>query len=93
MFSSLTRRLARHGIQTRTLSHPSQPPPAAAPARELSEGEQAIHTKLTNRFTPSELLVQDVSGLLQQFAHRAISLEADVKLHGLLPDHLCLSIL
>ncbi|KIM83872.1 hypothetical protein PILCRDRAFT_26461, partial [Piloderma croceum F 1598] len=30
--------------------------------RELSEGEQIIHNKLTDRFTPSELLVQDVSG-------------------------------
>ncbi|KAI0247499.1 bola protein, partial [Lactifluus subvellereus] len=28
----------------------------------LDEGEQAIHDKLSARFQPSELLVQDVSG-------------------------------
>lgn len=36
------------------LTIPARPP--------LSEGEQAIHTKLTEMFSPSELRVQDVSG-------------------------------
>jgi hypothetical protein len=48
------RRLA---LQARRLS--SRPAPAP---RELSAGERVIHSKLTERFTPSELLVQDVSG-------------------------------
>ncbi|KAF8485347.1 bola-like protein [Russula ochroleuca] len=34
---------------------------ASAPSK-LDEGEQAIYDKLSERFQPSELLVQDVSG-------------------------------
>lgn len=37
-----------------TLTAPARPP--------LSEGEQAIHTKLTEKLSPSQLQVQDVSG-------------------------------
>jgi hypothetical protein len=36
------------------LTTPAPPP--------LSEGEQAIHTKLKEKFSPSQLRVQDVSG-------------------------------
>lgn len=54
---SLTRRLTPSVLWMRRLATgPASPP------RQLSEGEQAIHTKLTDRFAPSELLVQDVSG-------------------------------
>jgi len=58
---SLTRRLAPSVLQVRRFTT-GPPPPATPPARELSEGEQTIHVKLTDRFAPSELLVQDVSG-------------------------------
>jgi len=68
------------------------PPPSAAPSpRELSEGEQTIHAKLTNRFTPSELLVQDVSGGCGTFyaitiASRAFNGLPIVKQHRLVTD-------
>ncbi|KDQ64976.1 hypothetical protein JAAARDRAFT_28637 [Jaapia argillacea MUCL 33604] len=42
----------------RTLST-TRPEP---PPRDLSEGEQNIYSKLQEKFTPTELLVQDVSG-------------------------------
>jgi len=58
---SLTRRLAPSVLQARRLV--TGPPPLGnPPPRELSEGEQVIHGKLIDRFTPSELLVQDISG-------------------------------
>ncbi|PPR03868.1 hypothetical protein CVT26_000866 [Gymnopilus dilepis] len=34
----------------------------ASSASSLTEGEKLIHDKLKSRFSPSELLVQDVSG-------------------------------
>jgi len=58
---SLTRRLAPSVLQVRRLTA-GPPPPVTPPPRELSEGEQTICAKLTDRFAPSELLVQDVSG-------------------------------
>jgi hypothetical protein len=33
----------------------------------MSEGERAIYAKLTERFTPSELSVQDVSGSFRTY--------------------------
>ncbi|KIY45871.1 bola-like protein, partial [Fistulina hepatica ATCC 64428] len=35
---------------------------SAIPPPDLSEGEKTIFTKLSERFTPSQLRVQDVSG-------------------------------
>ena len=62
---SLTRRLAPSVLQIRRFAT-APPPPATPPPRNLSEGEQVIHSKLTDRFSPSELLVQDVSGTQDQ---------------------------
>ncbi|ESK93784.1 hypothetical protein Moror_1064 [Moniliophthora roreri MCA 2997] len=60
---SLTRRLPQ-ATRIRWFSHAlvnfnqsTLPPPS-----DLSEGEQNIYAKLTERFTPSQLQVQDVSG-------------------------------
>ena len=39
---------------------------AAAPPPELSEGERTIYQKLTEKFSPAELQVQDVSGRLSE---------------------------
>lgn len=61
---SFTRRLAPATLNIRRLSTASRPaPPPPLPERDLSEGEQVIRAKLAERFTPSELLVQDVSGV------------------------------
>jgi hypothetical protein len=51
------RRLAPLAFRVRRLS--SQVPPQSP---QLSEGERTIYTKLEDKFTPTELLVQDVSG-------------------------------
>lgn len=38
----------------------------STPAPDLSEGEREIHQKLTDRFSPSALRVQDISGTLSR---------------------------
>jgi hypothetical protein len=40
---------------------------SSTPSSDLSEGEQNIYAKLTAKFTPSQLQVQDVSGTRQPF--------------------------
>ncbi|KAK7060267.1 hypothetical protein VNI00_001032 [Paramarasmius palmivorus] len=60
---SFTRRLPQ-AVRIRSFTHASvrynQSTPQ--PPSGLSEGEQHIYAKLTERFTPSQLQVQDVSG-------------------------------
>jgi hypothetical protein len=53
----------RQSVLPRTLSDPavrwySTPPPPP----DLSEGERVIYQKLTNKFSPTALRVQDISG-------------------------------
>jgi len=56
MFSSaLARRIAGARVPLRARQYAT--PPAA-----LSQGEQAIHSKLMEKFSPSQLEVEDVSG-------------------------------
>ncbi|KAH9950077.1 bola-like protein [Amylocystis lapponica] len=56
MFSlALARRIAGTRVPGRVRYY-------VAPSEQLSEGEKAIHNKLMERFSPSELKVQDVSG-------------------------------
>ncbi|KAL0580786.1 hypothetical protein V5O48_001251 [Marasmius crinis-equi] len=47
-----------------------------SPASGLSEGEQHIHAKLTEKFSPSQLQVQDVSGGCGSFYAITIASEA-----------------
>lgn len=65
MFSAIVRRvvqpslrLARPYTHTRSVASSSSSPSSS----KLDEGEQVIYDKLAERFQPSELLVQDVSG-------------------------------
>jgi len=53
-----SRMLARSLLSSRLYSTDTPTPPAP----ELSEAEQNIYQKLTEKFTPSTLRVQDVSG-------------------------------
>ncbi|PBL02168.1 bola-like protein [Armillaria gallica] len=52
---SITRRLFPAARHLRSLT-------TAVPPTDLSEGEQNIYSKLTQKFSPSQLQVQDVSG-------------------------------
>jgi BolA-like protein 3 len=66
MFSTVIQRVTpslRQQLRPRTAAatHTQAASAAAAPSK-LDEGEQAIYDKLSERFQPSELLVQDVSG-------------------------------
>ncbi|KAH7916699.1 bola-like protein [Hygrophoropsis aurantiaca] len=54
---SLTRRLLI--VRPSMLRGFSTAPP---PSKPLSDGEQTIYNKLSDKFSPSELAVQDVSG-------------------------------
>ncbi|EIN10833.1 bola-like protein [Punctularia strigosozonata HHB-11173 SS5] len=63
----------------------------SAPADLTTDGERTIYAKLTDRFSPSELLVQDVSGGCGSFY--AITIASDafkglpiVKQHRLVND-------
>ncbi|TFK43255.1 bola protein [Crucibulum laeve] len=49
---------------------------ASAPIPETSEGEQTIHAKLTAKFAPSQLQVQDISGGCGSFYAIVIASEA-----------------
>ncbi|KAF9495733.1 bola-like protein [Pleurotus eryngii] len=53
MFTTTLRRLAPVARQLRLYS---------STAAELSEGEKLIHSKLSDKFKPTQLQVQDVSG-------------------------------
>jgi len=61
---SLARRtgLLASARQVRFRTYTTGPPPPSTAPKDLSAGEQAIHGKLADRFSPTELLVQDVSG-------------------------------
>jgi len=67
--------LRQSTLSLRRLSSKTAPPPPPPP-RELSEGEQTILSKLKDRFSPSELLVQDISGGCGQFYAITIASEA-----------------
>ncbi|KAH9051863.1 bola-like protein [Lactarius vividus] len=63
MFSAVLRRAVHPSLRqarpyTRTQSVASSSPSSS----KLEKGEQEIYDKLSERFQPSELLVQDVSG-------------------------------
>ncbi|THH11822.1 hypothetical protein EW146_g7910 [Bondarzewia mesenterica] len=95
MFSTVSRRISPSLLRTRArlytdAARSSHPPP---PPRQLDAGEQAIVEKLTDRFKPSELLVQDVSGGCGSFY--AITIASDafkglsiIKQHRLVNDTL-----
>ncbi|KAA1466004.1 bola-like protein [Dentipellis sp. KUC8613] len=88
MLSRIARRLPQPLLQARTYSAAARPAP---PPRQLDEGEQNIFTKLSERFTPSELLVQDVSGGCGTFYAITIASQAFkglpmVKQHRLVND-------
>ncbi|KAI0260909.1 bola protein [Gloeopeniophorella convolvens] len=58
-FSAVVRRAAAPALRTaRPYSVAARP----RPSPPLDDGEQSIYDKLSQRFQPSELLVQDVSG-------------------------------
>ncbi|ETW84476.1 hypothetical protein HETIRDRAFT_17930, partial [Heterobasidion irregulare TC 32-1] len=66
---------------------------ASSPPPNLDSGEQVIYHKLTERFKPSELLVQDVSGGCGSFYAITIASQAFkglsiVKQHRLVNDAL-----
>ncbi|RDB23257.1 putative bolA-like protein C4B3.11c [Hypsizygus marmoreus] len=73
MLSLAARRLARpppsHVVRAFTAS-------AARCTPSLSDGEQTIHDKLTAKFAPSQLKVQDVSGGCGSFYAITIASEA-----------------
>ncbi|KAI0052556.1 bola-like protein [Auriscalpium vulgare] len=90
MFSTLARRAVAP-----TVSHARSYTAAArtplVPPSQLDDGERSIFTKLADRFQPSELLVQDVSGGCGSFYAITISSEAFkgipiVKQHRLVND-------
>ncbi|EPS95887.1 hypothetical protein FOMPIDRAFT_129089 [Fomitopsis schrenkii] len=63
----------------------------AAPPSGLSEGERTIYQKLTEKFSPAELQVQDVSGGCGTFyqiiiASKAFSGVATVKQHRMVNE-------
>lgn len=69
MFSLLSRRASTSVLWSRPLHSSAWRSSAAATSLPLptglDDGEKAIFQKLTERFNPSELLVQDVSGTSQ----------------------------
>ncbi|KAI9453208.1 bola-like protein [Lactarius psammicola] len=61
MFSAAIRRAVQPSLrQIRPYHHTHSV--ASSSSSKLEKGEQAIYDKLSERFQPSELLVQDVSG-------------------------------
>ncbi|KAI0069134.1 bola-like protein [Artomyces pyxidatus] len=74
MFSCITRRAPRALLQARSYTAATRPT-LDAPS-QLDEGERAIFRKLADRFQPSELLVQDVSGGCGTFYAITIASEA-----------------
>ncbi|KZP13074.1 bola-like protein [Athelia psychrophila] len=74
---SLARRIRLPAArQARFRGYTTGPPPPSTSPRNLSEGEQVIHGKLSDRFAPSELLVQDVSGGCGSFYSITIASQA-----------------
>jgi BolA-like protein 3 len=69
MLSTVIRRVAPSLLRTRPYAAAAYTQAAASSASKLDEGEQAIYDKLSDRFQPSELLVQDVSGAPFQPRH------------------------
>ena len=64
MFSAIVRRVVQPSLrQVRPYTHiRSVATSSTSSPSKLDKGEQAIYEKLSERFQPSELLVQDVSG-------------------------------
>ncbi|KAJ8086342.1 hypothetical protein PM082_005165 [Marasmius tenuissimus] len=92
LFSTVRRSLSSRIPQARSFTRSAiafnQPPPSG-----LSEGEQHIYSKLTEKFSPSQLQVQDVSGGCGSFY--AITIASDafkgltmVKQHRLVTETL-----
>ncbi|KAF8897222.1 bola protein [Infundibulicybe gibba] len=59
MFALIRRLVPTTTLNLRRLATNQSTP---APPSDLTEGEQVIHAKLADRFAPSQLQVQDVSG-------------------------------
>ncbi|EIM88169.1 bola-like protein [Stereum hirsutum FP-91666 SS1] len=80
MFSLLSRRASTSVLWSRPLHSSAWRSSAAATSLPLptglDDGEKAIFQKLTERFNPSELLVQDVSGGCGSFYAIQIKSEA-----------------
>lgn len=68
---TLVRRLvpAARNIRSFSAATPRRADTQAPPEAEQLEGEQQIYAKLTERFAPSQLRVQDVSGVLYGINH------------------------
>jgi hypothetical protein len=62
MFSAVIRRSLPSLRQTRPYTAAAHTQTAESSPPKLDDGEQAIYDKLSERFQPSQLLVQDVSG-------------------------------
>jgi BolA-like protein 3 len=62
MFSTVIRRVVPSLRHARPYTATAHTQAAESLPSKLREGEQAIYDKLSERFLPSELLVQDVSG-------------------------------
>ena len=61
MFSAIVRRAVQPSLrQARSYTHTRSM--ASESSSKLEKGEQILYDKLSERFQPSELLVQDVSG-------------------------------
>ncbi|KAH7931370.1 bola-like protein [Leucogyrophana mollusca] len=85
---SLTRRLAIAGPSTLRRLSTVPPPP---PSKTYTDGEQTIYDKLADRFSPTELAVQDVSGGCGSFyaikiASQAFKGLSTVKQHRLVTE-------
>jgi hypothetical protein len=61
MFTAIIRRAVQPSL--RQARPYTQSVASSSSSSKLDEGEQAIYDKLSERFQPSELLVQDVSGM------------------------------
>ena len=62
MFTAIIRRAVQPSLrQARPYPH-THSVALSSSSSKLEKGEQAIYDKLSERFQPSELLVQDVSG-------------------------------
>ncbi|PFH52612.1 hypothetical protein AMATHDRAFT_139795 [Amanita thiersii Skay4041] len=96
MLSAFARRLLyprRIASLPATFSRYSSTSAGLKPPESLSEGELGIYNKLTDRFTPSQLQVQDVSGGCGTFYAIVIASEAftglsTVKQHRLVTETL-----
>jgi len=63
MFTAVVRRAVQPSLrQARPYTHTQSVASLSSSSSKLDKGEQAIYDKLSERFQPSELLVQDVSG-------------------------------